>query len=531
MKINSIYTPLVLLLSVLVIGCNPFKNNNNKSQATGWDISSKNGGYKNNKAYKGQNLGPGLTFIEGGTYTKGNVKDNVMHDWNNTPTQQYVRSFLIDETEVTNSMYVEYLFWMNKVFAKDKNSNLYKIYTAALPDTLVWRNPLGFNEDMVNNYLRHPAFENHPVVGVSWQQATNYAKWRTDRVNELILVKNGYLTPGSIHPDSLVNGYSFNTKAYLLNPKESFNGRIDEMADNKQTETDENDVKVVNYAKRENGLLLPEYRLPTETEWEYAALALSEITEDNKYRGKKKFPWDGEYTRSGKRKNQGDQLANFKLGKGDYGGIAGWSKTGSGITTGVRSYPANDFGLYGMAGNVAEWVADVYRPIIDDEMNDISYYRGNEYFKPSIGDDGKVRITKPDGVTYDKLPGSIDTDSISRNLKSFNDGDNTSSRNPDGSDLDNSKEAKDAMYNSRIVDKDNDGIPDKDWLKNGDDRTTLISDEARVYKGGSWLDRAYYLDPAQRRYELEYKSSNFIGFRCAMSYLGESRNSKKSRKR
>ena len=74
------------------------------------------------------------------------------------------------------------------------------------------------------------------------------------------------------------------------------------------------------------------------------------------------------------------------------------------------------------------------------------------------------------------------------------------------------------MYNSSI----NDG---------NDERTTLISDQARVYKGGSWLDRAYYLDPAQRRYELESESSNFIGFRCAMSYLGESRNSKKSRKR
>ena len=61
--------------------------------------------------------------------------------------------------------------------------------------------------------------------------------------------------------------------------------------------------------------------------------------------------------------------------------------------------------------------------------------------------------------------------------------------------------------------------------------TTLISDKARVYKGGSWLDRAYYLDPAQRRYQLESMTSNFIGFRCAMSYLGEVRNTKKSRKR
>ncbi|MBT6654743.1 MAG: SUMF1/EgtB/PvdO family nonheme iron enzyme, partial [Flavobacteriaceae bacterium] len=57
------------------------------------------------------------------------------------------------------------------------------------------------------------------------------------------------------------------------------------------------------------------------------------------------------------------------------------------------------------------------------------------------------------------------------------------------------------------------------------------NNEARVYKGGSWLDRAYYLDPAQRRYYPESMTSNFIGFRCAMSYLGESRNSKKSRKR
>ena len=73
--------------------------------------------------------------------------------------------------------------------------------------------------------------------------------------------------------------------------------------------------------------------------------------------------------------------------------LAGSLTAGAGITTAVESYPANDFGIYGMAGNVAEWVADVYRPIIDEEMNDISYYRGNQYFKPSIGEDGKVKIT------------------------------------------------------------------------------------------------------------------------------------------
>ena len=524
MKINSIYTPLVLLLSVLVIGCNPFKNNNNKSQATGWDISSKNGGYKNNKAYKGQNLGPGLTFIEGGTYTKGNVKDNVMHDWNNTPTQQYVRSFFIDETEVTNSMYVEYLFWMNKVFAKDKNSNLYKIYTAALPDTLVWRNPLGFNEDMVNNYLRHPAFQGHPVVGVTWKQAVNFAKWRTDRVNEQLLVSKGFLREGAIIPDSISDGYTFNTKAYLLDPESAYGGKMNELADDKAKETNEEGEEKVSYATRETGVLLPEYRLPTETEWEYAALALSEIRKDNVYRGKKKFPWDGEYTRSGKKKNVGDQLANFKLADGDYGGIAGWSETGSGITTSVRSYPPNDFGLYGMAGNVAEWVADVYRPIIDEEANDFNYYRGNVFTENVIGEDGKMTTINEDDASYDFLPGSlleevVKTEDIDRvnystgDNRDFNDGDRNSVRNYtiEG---DYSR-----MYNSP---SEEDGE---------EERTTLIDNEARVYKGGSWLDRAYYLDPGQRRHLPGSMTTNFIGFRCAMSYLGESRITSKPRRR
>ena len=522
MKISNLFIPFVLILSVTLIGCsnnNPFKSSKNISQATGWKISSKDGGFKNKKSFKGQKTGPGLVFVEGGTYTKGNVKDNVMHDWNNTPTQQYVRSFFIDETEVTNLMYVEYLHWMNKVFSEDFPD----IYKAALPDTLVWRNPLGFNEDMVNNYLRHPAFENHPVVGVSWKQATNYAKWRTDRVNERILVENGYIRLESTYPDSIKNSldsYTFDTKGYLINPNKAYGGNILKISDNNGIEeNEEGEGPRLNFVKREDGLLLPEYRLPTETEWEYAALALSEISEYNLYRGKKKFPWNGEYTRSGKRKNQGDQLANFKLSRGDYGGIAGWSESGAGITSSVRAYPPNDFNLYGMAGNVAEWVADVYRPIIDEEMNDINYYRGNQYFKTSIDSLGKT-INK----TYETRPGSLkneieNEESIDRinynkgDNRDFNDGDRYSVR-------DYNLEGKSStMYNSPI--KDN---PTKE-------PTTLISNEARVYKGGSWLDRAYYLDPAQRRYYPETMTSNFIGFRCAMSYLGESRNTNKPRKR
>ena len=57
-----------------------------------------------------------------------------------------------------------------------------------------------------------------------------------------------------------------------------------------------------------------------------------------------------------------------------------------------------------MAGNVAEWVADVYRPIVDDEFNDFNYYRGNVYTKNALNDDGTVKIVTSDDIIYDTLP-------------------------------------------------------------------------------------------------------------------------------
>ena len=524
-KYNLFRFPLFLLTILIISGCNrnSMKSGKDSSQATGWSMKSKDGGFQSKKAFKGQPAGPGLVFVEGGTFTKGNVKDNVMHDWNNTPTQQYVRSFFIDETEVTNEMYGEYLYWMEEIFSE----NFPEIYKAALPDTLVWRNPLGFNEDMVNNYLRHPAFQNHPVVGVKWQQAVNFAKWRTDRVNEIILESKGYIRPGAKMPDSITDGYTFNTEQYLKDPENAYGGKMNSLAGDKAKETNEEGEEKVKYSTRADGDLLPEYRLPTETEWEYAALALSEISKDNVYRGKKKFPWDGDYTRSGKKKNVGDQLANFKLSDGDYGGIAGWSETGSGITTNVRAYPPNDFGLYGMAGNIAEWVADVYRPIIDEDANDFNYYRGNQYKQAVIDENGKTVTIDEENASYNALPGSLleevlSTEDVTKQQRvNYSTGDNRDFNDGDrGSVRDFQIEGDySRMYNAP---SEEDG---------GEERTTLINDEARVFKGGSWLDRAYYLDPAQRRYLPGNMTTNFIGFRCAMSYLGDTRNSTKPRKR
>jgi gliding motility-associated lipoprotein GldJ len=452
-----------------------------------------------------------------------------MRDWNNTPVRVQVRSFYMDETEVTNLMYNEYLDWLERAYKKEGEDEI--VYFAALPDTMVWRNPLGFNEDMVNNYLRHPSFQDYPVVGVTWQQAVNYAKWRTNRVNEMELEYEKFLPKGfSLDNDSIPTNEKFNTQTYLRAPNQAFGGKISEIAPEQRGR--KLDSLSLNVTRVENGILYPEYRLPTEAEWEYAALGLSELREYNSYRGKKKYPWSGDSTRSTKRRTEGDQLANFKQGKGDYSGVAGWSSDNADITAPVRAFPANSFGLYGMGGNVAEWVADVYRPIINSDVSDMSYYRGNLYTKPAIGEDGKTVVvneieidTTPNNkLNVKALPGEVEFTQIDESDSQFRpnfnraynpnylDGDEKSTPNPDETE----------MYKFAI---DKDG----NVIKNEDDVKSLVSDQTRVVKGGSWKDRAYWLDPAQRRYLPEFMAADYIGFRCAMSYLGES--SKKKRPR
>lgn len=407
---------LLIVLAISVTACSKKSDSKGGSKATGWKINDKKGGFQYASKFKKQATGPGLVLIEGGTFTMGKVQDDVMHDWNNTPNQQHVQSFYMDETEVTNMMYMEYLDWLKRVYPPDQE-NYRNIYEGASPDTLVWRSRLGYNETMTNYYLRHPAYAEYPVVGVNWIQATEFSRWRTDRVNEKTLEEQRYLKKDSKVTDSQA-GQTFSTETYLAVPSQTYGGNSEivlqrgQKASKKSSgnaagttagPTGGNDPKNV-YATISSGLIMPDYRLPTEAEWEYAAAADVGQREYNIYKGQKKYPWSGSYTRSGKRQVKGDQLANFKQGKGDYGGIAGWSDDGADITNKVKSYPPNDFGLYDMAGNVAEWVADVYRPIVDDEANDFNYYRGNVYMKNKIGEDGKVELVTAETQAFDTLP-------------------------------------------------------------------------------------------------------------------------------
>lgn len=550
MKIKRIMALKVLAVLALTLGftgCSKKGSTKGGSSATGWKINDKKGGFQFNDKFKQQETPPGMISIEGGTFTMGKVQDDVMHDWNNSPNQQHVQSFFMDETEVTNKMYSEYLFWVKTVFPPTEE-NYKHIYNGAIPDTLVWRNRLGYNETMTNNYLRHPAYADYPVVGVNWIQAVEFSKWRTDRVNENILEREGYLKKDNkIKLGSDVTAEnSFSTETYINTPSKAFGGNEEvvlkkEMGKGRRQASDT--AKNV-YAQRSSGLILPEYRLPTEAEWEYAATALVGNREYNIYKGQKKYPWSGQYTRSSKRQYRGDQLANFKQGKGDYGGIAGWSDDGADITNKVKSYAPNDFGLYDMAGNVAEWVQDVYRPLVDDEANDFNYFRGNVYTKNKIGKDGAIELVTSDNIKYDTLsngkimarnfPGQIAQVPVDENEtylrtqfstsdnRNYRDGDRQSTRfykfgnSEEGSDTDSKR-----MYESpkHSITADSLGKMNKKYDKS-DKRTTLVDDNVRVYKGGSWRDRAYWLDPASRRFFPQDMATDYIGFRCAMSKVG-----------
>ena len=571
MKVNkfmAIRLLIVLALMASVSSCSKKSNSKGGSKATGWKINDKKGGFQYASNFKKQATGPGLVLVEGGTFTMGKVQDDPMHDWNNTPNQQHVQSFYMDETEVTNLMYMEYLDWLKRVFPPEED-NYKNIYEGASPDTLVWRNRLGYNETMTNNYLRHPAYAEYPVVGVNWIQATEFAKWRTNRVNESILEQQRFLKKDSKVVDVKADA-TFDTETYLAAPTKTYGGNQDIVLQKGQKGGAKNNgaagaaggtanangnsgAKNV-YAQRTSGLILPEYRLPTEAEWEYAAAADVGQREYNIYKGQKKYPWSGSYTRSGKRQIKGDQLANFKQGKGDYGGIAGWSDDGADITNKVKSYPPNDFGLYDMAGNVAEWVADVYRPIIDDEANDFNYFRGNVYTKNKIGEDGKVELVTQETQKFDTLPNGrvmarnfigqiaqVPVDEKETYLRqnfdksdhrNYRDGDKQSTRYFDfGSSEQGDGKLKDEqrMYDSpkHNVSTDSIGNMIRKFDKSSK-RTTLVNDDVRVYKGGSWRDRAYWLDPAQRRYFPQDMATDYIGFRCAMSRVGPKSDSKKS---
>ena len=553
-----------------------------KSGATGWNYNdSKNGGFEKAPFVEQEN-GPGLILVEGGQFTMGRVTDDLTHDWDNIPRTVTVSSFYMDEVEVTNFYWLEYLYWLDRVYGAD----FPEVYKKALPDTLVWRSKLAFTEPYTEYYLRHPAYRDYPVVGVNWLQANDYCAWRTDRVNEVILIREGLFE----HYPNQINEDHFTTDSYLAGQYES-GTKVDGVQDfnpNKDTRN----------IKMEDGVLLPRYRLPTEAEWEYASYGLVGNTVDERIVERRIYPWNGHWVRYDSRKKggafYGDFRGNFMRGRGDYMGVAGSLNDNADVTAPVFSYWPNDYGLYNMAGNVSEWVMDVYRPLTGEDENDFRPFRGNVFKTKVLNSDGGIK-DKYDKVIYDidgikywleefqkRMEGKF-TDEEGKLVEDLMTKINqaqefASTRKPDpaqqnvqdmvdmikGQDLEicpkllsgisdyQSDQPGEVQMRKVTVEEnidrrnyqESDNIDFKDgdlessvYYLQGDepenggmyansgevafqDYLTLISDHARVYKGASWADRIYWANPGTRRYLDERQSTATIGFRCAMVRVG-----------
>ncbi|MFA5619642.1 MAG: gliding motility lipoprotein GldJ [Weeksellaceae bacterium] len=547
---------LLVMLSVAIVSCSGRggrkKGGGTKSftSTSGWKPNAQNGWFFNGKPSPKVKAWPGMVYIEGGTFTMGLVKDDVMKDWNNTPRRMQVRSFFIGESEITNYEYREYLTWLKVVFPPEETQYRH-IYEGSLPDPEVFRNKLSRNEFDNETYLFSTEYSYYPVVGVSWLQAKNYCDWLTDRANEKTLMDRGILPKDYYSMEE----YNYGSKSFDAEGYKHNDSNVKDILDTtklaQNVKINSTNSRIINANRTNSALPVSPFRLPTEVEWEYAALAMPGDREYNEYKGKTIVQNE---LRGEKGRERGQYMANFKVGRGDYSGIGGYGNDGSAITSDVKKFQSNEFGVYGMYGNVAEWVADVYRPIIDDEANDFSYFRG--YVYETVIDNSQGGFMKfEDDVMYDTLsngklvyqalPGKMKKDVLEDN-RNFRDGDGRSSLNPKfeddefdafedttedsggGSSFDDSADPTKEMYNSPsrrfYVDETGRVILEKDE----EERTSQISDETRVVKGGSWNDPIYWLDPGQRRFLHQADATSWIGFRVAQDYQG-SQESKRSK--
>ncbi|MDR1543358.1 MAG: SUMF1/EgtB/PvdO family nonheme iron enzyme [Prevotellaceae bacterium] len=472
----------MMLLAAILIGCGSKSPVSlTSSEKTGWEYNKPDRGFFNVKTQYDGKVPPGTIYVSTNSFVKGQNEDPVSSPSNDLKRRVGVDGFFMDECEVTNINWREYEAWMRGVYKHDPRQIL-----LAMPDETVWRQELAYNEPLVNNYYKHVAFGFYPVVGVSWTQAMEYCKWRTDRVNERILIDNKIIEYVDL---------------------ETVNGSIESAEPADHSKYIFTTAKRVNYLRELNGedfdidldgvIYEAEFRLPTEAEWEYAAYGAIDIKQN--FDEGKTYPWQGYQLREmQKKKTKGAFIANFMRGRGD---AIGQYQNDS-RTVPVDFFPPNEYGLYNMAGNVNEWVLDVYRATSNDLVNELAPFRGNEYpsdsayaetildrlppMEQELRDSMRNVLVKEKGFTVS-----------GKDVRSFRDGDANS------------------VIGDSILDYASATALEK---------ATMISDRARVYKGGSWNDRAIWLNPATRRWLDQDARSSEIGFRCAMSSVGGRKN-------
>ena len=387
---------LIVSVAAVAVSCQQRELNTKVSNTTGWNYFDQR--TTNFEAIEGVgNVSPtGMLPIQGGSFTVGEKDEFITAPRNNDTRTITVSSFYMDKYEVTNLNWNEYLHWLDVVFGAVAP----ELVDKARPDHTVWREDLAYNDPYEDNYFDHPAFSFYPIVGVTWEQAMAYCQWRTDRVNELALIKAGAIVVPPFADLQPTDDEAYKDEWEQYTGYEMYSYEEVSPEDPEQTITMYRpsyewirDRFVFNTEKYlMDDRYVPEVgRRPKYDSYgeERKVNRADGLGEDGLTIEGKVYPWSGYHPRDMSKKNLGQMQANFIRGRGDMMGVSGALNDRHVITNPVDEFAPNDFGLYNMAGNVNEWVLDVYRETTSQETSEYNSYRGNIYSHPVLGEDGK----------------------------------------------------------------------------------------------------------------------------------------------
>jgi len=401
----------------------------------------------------------GMLFIPQGSFNMGPNDMDIANTMTSQSKTVSVRSFWMDETEITNSEYRQFVYWVRDSIARRLLGEQFEEFLISEdylgneidPPFLNWDEPIEWDNEEYAEILdemflaenerffrrkevdtRKLTYEYEWVDLLQAAKKSNRYNFETKQYEGVVYDQNGeereindrsafiMKDAVNVYPDTLCwiadFTYSFNepwTEKYFWHP--GFDEYPVVGVNWKQATAFciWRSELLNNYLQAKGEPPVNRYRLPTEAEWEYAARGGLENA---------MYPWGGMYTRNDK----GCFLANFKPLRGRYGDDGGMT------TMSVGSYAPNDFGLFDMSGNVAEWTSSAY---------DESAYTFTHDFNPTY--------------KYNALP---------------------------------------------------------------DDPHVM---KRKVLRGGSWKDVGYFLQNGTRTYEYQDSSTSFIGFRCVRDYIGD----------